>query len=85
MRNIYKNHKDFLVNLLHYVKEFKVVSLKTKDELKEIQEYCKIKFNTSSATDNTCLCKINSLVDKFDYISKYLDITFDFYNDLGGK
>lgn len=85
MKNIYKNHKDYLVNLLHYVKEFKLISLQTKDSLKDILNYCEQKFNKNSEADNTCVCKIQSLFEKFDYISKYLDITFDFYNDLGGS
>ena len=76
-----RNKENYLKNLIHYLSDFRTTFSVSFKELTDIKEYCFERFNKDSATDSTCLLKINNLCDKFSYIEKYVDVILDFYKD----
>ena len=71
----------YLFKLIFYLKETRDLLKADLLQLRDIKNYLDSRLNKDSATDTTNLLKLEKLIDKIEYASKYYDVCIDFYED----
>ena len=72
---------NYLSKLIFYLKESRDLFNADLLQLRDIKNYLDSRLDKNSATDTNTKLKLDKLIDKLEYCSKYYDICIDFYED----